>query len=1324
MRKISISLILFLLVSISNLSAQTILYVSLSGSNTPPYSSWATAATNIQNAVNAASATDLILVDDGTYILTASISVTKGVAIRSVNGYTSTTIDGNHVTQCLYINNASAVIDGFTITNGYNPSGFGGGANIVSGGTIQNCFISNSQARDGGGVAIDNSGTVQNCILTGNNANNNSGSGYGGGIRMLNGGTTRNCLVYGNSSANYGGGINIWSAGTIQNCTVVNNTAPNGAGVRCRSASVMQNSIVYFNNGLNWQTNGSGQSFINNCTTPILPWGSGNITDDPQFVNFGTGDYHLASSSTLIDVGLNEAWMIGAKDLDGNDRIFNTTVDIGAYEYRLLVVDPPTLLVPSDHAVNVPIETSLSWSVSPNADDYYLEVDDTPGFISPIISQFVGNTTSYLFSGNYNNLYYWRVYAKNTASGVISSWSSEFLYFTKLEVPTLVSPGGPLPDPGIPTNYPLNLTLDWNPVTGAFLYRVQLTLATDTGFSSPIIDTWAGYGETSFSVTNLQYWTSYIWRVYAHNATTLQSSDWSTPFIFATTLAPPILISPANNATGISINPTLSWHRSNGAHFYTYEIYSDPACTNLVVLGSTPWVPADTSVTVSTNLANSTDYYWRVKAVSVVSSGDYSEVRKFTTIGEAMPILSWPIGGTALYTTSITFSWYVVMGGPGLIYDLLYSTNPNMASPTIVSDLTITSYTLSGFQPGTTYYWQIRTKTSGGVIVSYSSTESFISAGVAIVPIPSWPIGNATVYTYSPTLYWYLNEAGVGLTYELELREGPITSLTGTPTILNISSMSATATSLSSGIQYSWQVRSKSGSTFSNWSTPVTFQTVTGSSGPVVPIPSWPIGYATVYTTSPSLYWYLGTSSTGLTFEVEYVDGLATSFSGTPNITNISTLYTSLNGLVAGHDYKWRVRSTNGITYSSWSPEQSFRIEGSMVITPVVPIPSWPIGSAFVYSSSTILNWYIGTVSTGLTFDVEYSSGSLTGTSTISGITTLNTQISGLISGTTYYWRVRSSTGIDTSPWSATQNFQTVNNATLATTPVLSWPIGGTTVYTTSPLLSWFLLSSSVGITYELQYSTASNMAGAITVTGLTSMQYTLSGLTSGAMYYWRVRSFDGMVYSSYSSIGSFATAVGYAAVIPINASPVGDVVLQTSLPTLSWYLPTNAETSSFEIQYSKNPEMADARILETTSTSAKINGLESGVPYYWRVRSIKGNGTTSSFSNIEKFTTVSITSVENEKEIPQAFDLKQNYPNPFNPTTIISYQLPIAGFVSLKVYDMLGREVATLVDKYQPAGVYQSEFRISDSDYSTGIYFYQLTSGSFSTVRKMMLVK
>ncbi|HTY11398.1 MAG TPA: T9SS type A sorting domain-containing protein [Bacteroidota bacterium] len=104
--------------------------------------------------------------------------------------------------------------------------------------------------------------------------------------------------------------------------------------------------------------------------------------------------------------------------------------------------------------------------------------------------------------------------------------------------------------------------------------------------------------------------------------------------------------------------------------------------------------------------------------------------------------------------------------------------------------------------------------------------------------------------------------------------------------------------------------------------------------------------------------------------------------------------------------------------------------------------------------------------------------------------------------------------------------------------------------------------------------------------------------------------------------------------------------------------------------------------------------------------------------AEIQNFT----TSVPEPTGTPRSFALQQNYPNPFNPATVISYQLAVSSRVTLKVYDILGKEVATLVDEQKQPGSYRVMF--DGSRLASGIYFYRLQTGSFTATKKLMLVK
>ena len=151
----------------------------------------------------------------------------------------------------------------------------------------------------------------------------------------------------------------------------------------------------------------------------------------------------------------------------------------------------------------------------------------------------------------------------------------------------------------------------------------------------------------------------------------------------------------------------------------------------------------------------------------------------------------------------------------------------------------------------------------------------------------------------------------------------------------------------------------------------------------------------------------------------------------------------------------------------------------------------------------------------------------------------------------------------------------------------------------------------------------------------------------------------------------------------------------------------------SYELQISTdsliNQIFYDYKNLHDTSFT--IDSLNYSSKYYWRIKTVSSKA--EYLSTVWSFTTISL---------PAEFELYQNYPNPFNPLTKIKYDLPEAGHVVLKVYDILGREVATLLNEEKQAGRYTIEF--NGSKFSSGIYLYRIQAGNYSSVKKMILIK
>ncbi|MCB9243568.1 MAG: T9SS type A sorting domain-containing protein, partial [Ignavibacteriales bacterium] len=130
-------------------------------------------------------------------------------------------------------------------------------------------------------------------------------------------------------------------------------------------------------------------------------------------------------------------------------------------------------------------------------------------------------------------------------------------------------------------------------------------------------------------------------------------------------------------------------------------------------------------------------------------------------------------------------------------------------------------------------------------------------------------------------------------------------------------------------------------------------------------------------------------------------------------------------------------------------------------------------------------------------------------------------------------------------------------------------------------------------------------------------------------------------------------------------------------------------------------------------------NFLAINTKYYWKVSGKNSLG-EGPFSSVWNFTT-GVTNIE-PTSLPTVFELYQNYPNPFNPTTKIKFDIPKSSFVSLKVYDITGREVATLVNSDLEPQRYEVEW--NGAQFASGVYFFRITAGDFVKVQKMILTK
>ena len=192
--------------------------------------------------------------------------------------------------------------------------------------------------------------------------------------------------------------------------------------------------------------------------------------------------------------------------------------------------------------------------------------------------------------------------------------------------------------------------------------------------------------------------------------------------------------------------------------------------------------------------------------------------------------------------------------------------------------------------------------------------------------------------------------------------------------------------------------------------------------------------------------------------------------------------------------------------------------------------------------------------------------------------------------------------------------------------------------------------------------------------------------------------------------------------VLPVELSSFVSIVHGNDV-SLKWATTTEINNSQFNIErsevsngvsdnwYSIGTVQGNGNSNTPIDYSYTDNNLTSG-KYNYRLKQIDFNGNYE-YHNLTNEVVIGV---------PEKFELSQNYPNPFNPVTNLGFGISDLGFVSLKVYDAMGKEVATLVNEIKPAGRYQVTF--DGSNLGSGVYFYKITARNFSAVKRMILIK
>lgn len=398
------------------------------------------------------------------------------------------------------------------------------------------------------------------------------------------------------------------------------------------------------------------------------------------------------------------------------------------------------------------------------------------------------------------------------------------------------------------------------------------------------------------------------------------------------------------------------------------------------------------------------------------------------------------------------------------------------------------------------------------------------------------------------------------------------------------------------------------------------------------------------------------------------------------NIITIPMSQLNPNGLIIN---RISIQESSGLNDTFFIDDLLFIGNAAPTTVPSVPVLVLPVSSSINVQTNPTLSWNASSGAASYHLQVSTSSTFASTAVDQSGITGTSLSVNGLSSGTTYYWRVSASNANGTSNWSSAFNFTTGSQTVTA----------GLIVYDDSLKAPW--MNTSWGTTADFS-----------------STQHVLHGLYSisvvqGSWAGLRLRdgSWSNPVNINTGAFNSFEFSA-YGGLTGLTLGVYFENDLSQSFPTVS-----NIAVAANQWQVISIP------VSQLNPNNYAVNSIT--------IQNFTSSQKTYSIDNIHFTGAVlakQLTSVEENTAVPANFNLNQNYPNPFNPSTNIMFNIPQQSYVTLKIYDILGREVATLVSGTLPAGSYN---KIWDaSNFPSGVYIYQLRSDNNVLVKKMSLIK